>query len=371
MSILNSETNTHASGIEPTAFGVTTLQDLYSLLWKLEVLGSGEGRPSAADRTEVIRLLTEHMRRRQKTSAPHTIFASPEREHLSPAVDWLASCGILTSGANEWHFLHQTFFDYCYARWFVEEDGCLYDAVLAGDQGLSARPQIVQVLAYLRGTDERRYLRELNALLRSDELRFHLRKLTFGWFGTLPTVSDGEWSLARRMLISQDTRPMMLDGMKGNPIWLGRLNGNVLRDLLRETDEVVDRDVLPYLASVIDSAQEQVIEAIRPFYGNSQLWRQRVRWMLGRIRDWETPAAVELFGQIFEEIQETDAMLEHDIQQIAATFPREGCELARRVLDRSLNRYTEHAHGLFGRSVDVFDEHGHGSYPLREKPSKR
>lgn len=153
-SILSSETYTHTSGIEPTAFGVTTLQDLYSLLWKLEVLGSGEGRPSAADRTEVLRLLTEYMRRRHKTSAPHTLFAFPEREHLSAAVDWLASCGILTSGANEWHFLHQTFFDYCYARWFVEEDGCLYDEVLAGDQGLSARPQIVQVLAYLRGTND-------------------------------------------------------------------------------------------------------------------------------------------------------------------------------------------------------------------------
>lgn len=366
VSILRLETYTHASGIEPTAFGVTTLQDLYSLLWKHKVLGSGEGRPSAADRTEVIRLLTEHMRRRQKTSAPHTIFTSPEREHLSPAVDWLASCGILTSGANEWHFLHQTFFDYCYARWFVEEDGCLYDEVLAGDQGLSARPQIVQVLAYLRGTDERRYLRELNALLRSEELRFHLRKLTFGWFGTLPTVSDGEWSLARRMLISQDTRPMMLDGMKGNPIWLGRLGGNVLRDLLHDTDEVVDQEVLPYLASVINSAQEQVIEAIRPYYGNSQRWRQRVRWMLGRIRDWETPAAVELFGQIFEEGEETDAMLEHDIQQIAATFPREGCELARRVLERSLNQYRERLNSPFGHYRDTFNEHGHSSYSLRE-----
>jgi len=116
VSILRSEMYTHTPGIELTAFGVTTLQDLYSLLWKLEVLGSGEGRPSASDRTEVIRLLTEHMRRRQKTSAPHTIFTSREREHLSAAVNWLASCGILISGAHEWHFLHQTFFDYCYCE---------------------------------------------------------------------------------------------------------------------------------------------------------------------------------------------------------------------------------------------------------------
>lgn len=366
VSILNSETYTHTPETESTAFGVTTLQDLYSLLWKLEVLGSGEGRPSAADRTEVIRVLTEYMRRRQKTSAPHTLFASPEREHLCAAVNWLASCGILISGAHEWHFLHQTFFDYCYAKRFVEEDGCLYDAVLAGDQGLSARPQIVQVLAYLRGTDEQRYLRELNALLRSDELRFHLRKLAFGWFGTLPTISDGEWSIARRALISQDTRPMMLDGMKGNPVWLGRLGGNVLRDLLHETDEVVDRDVLPYLASVIDSAQEQVIEAIRPFYDNSQLWRQHIRWMLGRIRDWKTPSTVDLFGQVFEEVQETDTMIEHDIQQIAATFPREGCELARRVLDRYLSKYRERLNGPFEYYRDIFNEYGHGSYSLKE-----
>jgi len=366
VSILRSEMHTHTPGLQPTVFGVTTLQDLYSLLWRLEVLGSREGSPSASDRTEVIWLLTDYMRRRQKTSAPHTLFASPEREHLSAAVNWLASCGILTSAAHEWHFLHQTFFDYCYAKRFIEEDGCLYDAILAGDQGLSARPQIVQVLAYLRGTDEQRYLRELHALLRSDELRFHLRKLTFGWFGTLPTISDGEWSLARRMLLSEDSRPMILGGMRGNAIWLERLSENLLPDLLRDTDAVVDGDVLPYLVSVIDSAQEQVVEAVRPFYGSSQRWRQRVRWMLGRITDWKTLTAVELFEQVFEEDQETDTMLEHDIQHIAAAFPRKGCELARRVLDRSLNQYRERWNRPLEYYRDIFSEHDHGSYSLTE-----
>jgi hypothetical protein len=92
-----------------------------------------------------------------------------EAARLEQAVLWLASQGILLSDSNEWSFLHQTFFDYCYARRFVESGRSLAGAILESDQGLSVRPLLVQVLSYHRAGDPRKYLAELRGLFASDQ----------------------------------------------------------------------------------------------------------------------------------------------------------------------------------------------------------
>ena len=102
------------------------------------------------------------------------MFASAETSYLEHAVRWLASAGILISGSTEWSFLHQTFFDYCYARRFVESGGRLARSLAASDQGLNLRPLLIQVLAFLRGSDKRVYLAQLHELLAAQGLRFHL-----------------------------------------------------------------------------------------------------------------------------------------------------------------------------------------------------
>ena len=249
--------------------GIGTLQDLYALLWREVVLVPNSESPPVHEREHVLRLMTDYMNREQRTSVPQAVFARPDAQHLDEATRWLASAGVLVWSGTGWSFLHQTFFDYCYARRFVDDGGSLSETILAGDQGLYARPRLVQVLAYLRGSGSPTFLPELNFLFRAEGLRSHLKELLFGWFGALANPTDDEWLLAHRMLTDPAMRPRLLKAMSANPDWFARLRERLIGDLLAEDDEMVDHDVLPYLSSMIDLEQEEVVGMLRPFLGRS------------------------------------------------------------------------------------------------------
>lgn len=348
------------------AFDISTLQDLYALLWRDVVLAGTPGSLRASEREEVLRLLTDRMNRDQRTSAPRSIFTKPETEYLEPAANWLASAGILIPSATEWSFLHQTFFDYCYAKRFVEEGERLSETVLNGNQGLFARPQLVQVLSYLRGTDDCSYLRELQSLLNAEDLRVHLRLLLLGWFGALSAPTDDEWLLARRMIVNPAIRRRLLVAMQGNPGWFAHMRGGQIQDMLTKNDEVLDAEVMPYLTSMIDVEQAAAIELVRPFSGRSERWNRRIRLMLTRIRDWHTSEAVQLFERMLRKTPTPDLGRVYELRDVVKAFPRDGCRIIRLVLDRALEDHTAETHlrswysrGLFKNlslSDSVLDE---------------
>lgn len=280
------------------ALGVASLQELYALVWHDVILKPDPDGPPTSEREEVICIITERMSQEQRTSVPQSLFSLPDTKHLHKAVSWLASEGILIPGATEWSFLHQTFFDYCYAKYFVESGSCLADAILEGDQGLLARPQLIHVLSYLRATNSRSYLRELHSLFIAESLRFHLQDLLFRWFGALPNPTDDEWLIARRLLLSPIIRPRLLGVIQGNLGWFARLNGKPIQELLAQDDQILDTQIIPYLASMLDSAQVEVISLIQPYKGRSDRWNNRLIWMLARIRSWRTLEAAEFFEEM-------------------------------------------------------------------------
>jgi hypothetical protein len=202
--------------------GLTTLQALYQRIWGDIVCRADPGAPPASDREAVLEALTAYMDKHQKTTAP-CILLSREKAHLEAGAQWLEREGILIRGEQEWSFMHQTFFDFCYARHFVHGSQTLTQAVLSGSQGVFARSQLRQVLAYLRGTDPPAYIRELDTLLNTKTLRFHLRDLVLRELGQQPEPSDEEWLLAQKMLVDPKLRPEFLKSIAYNANWLSRL----------------------------------------------------------------------------------------------------------------------------------------------------
>jgi ATPase family associated with various cellular activities (AAA) len=314
-------------------YGIVTLQDLYGLLWRNVILKPDPDGPSASDRARVIDLLTEYMDKEQKTSASYSIFTLPENDYLEPAVRWLASEGILLPSGTEWSFLHQTFFDYCYAKRFVESGGSISDTILRGDQGIFARPQLLQVLAYLRGTHPSIYIRELSKLLNCSELRVHLRDLVLRWFGSIPNPTDDEWVVARRIFLEPGKRARLLQVMEGNLGWFNRIKGETLTGMLAQDDQTLDTSIIPYLGSMLEVAQAEVVNIVRPFLGHGGKWNHRLRWVLNRIRQWQSTEAVDLFEELFRLAPTVERVGIHEIDDIAKVYPQAGCRLIRQAFD--------------------------------------
>lgn len=333
---------------------VATLQDLYSLLWSNVIRRPDPQAPPVAHREQVIHLLTDAMNRCQRTSAPQSIFYAPETQHLDAAVQWLASQRILIStGAQsglvqlhtEWCFLHQTFFDYCYAKRFVERGEHLFEDIRDGEQGLFSRPQVIQVLSYLRGAAPAAYLRELSLLLNASEseraLRFHLRDHILRWFGSLPNPTDDEWLIARRMLINPGRRARVLSVMQGNPGWFTRLKSGLEQNLAREDERTLDTETIPYLYSMLDLSQAEAVSMLRPYSGRSEQWDRRLRRAVRSIRDWKTNEAIELFEEVFRRVPASELKRYYQLDDLARVHPQAGCRLIRLAFDRILDNYLD------------------------------
>ena len=279
--------------------GVTSLQELYGAIWENVVLSEDTRAPSKVDRVEVLRLIKNYMSQNQCISVPKSALLQPGLAYLEQAMRWLASAGILISGKSGWTFIHQTFFDYLYAREFVEQGENLVETILHSDQGLFLRPQLIQVIEYMRGTNEQQYLKDLTRLLLGSGLRYHLYDLLLRWFGSISNPTDAEWLIARRMLVSEERCSLLVRRMFGNPEWFERLRKTLIPTWLsKEVD--VEGLVIPYLISLADKEATQLsaIDLLRPFIGKNETWNKRLFQFVFGIQDWYSIEAAEFYEQV-------------------------------------------------------------------------
>src|SRR5690606_12846403 len=90
---------------------------------------------------------------------------------------YLNSNQLLIEQNNELQFFHQTFYEYCFAKQFVENGGILEVYILKHDQSLYIRSIIKLVVEYLRQYDPGRYFSTIKHILMSSEYRFHIKTL--------------------------------------------------------------------------------------------------------------------------------------------------------------------------------------------------
>ena len=115
------------------------------------------------------------------------------------ARDWLLSEGlIIVVDRHRLAFFHESFFDYCFARWFFNRPESLVSFLKGAEQHLFRRAQVRQVLAYLRDADRDRYLQELAGLLLDKGIRAHIKDLVFALLAEVPDPGKEEWEIWRQ-----------------------------------------------------------------------------------------------------------------------------------------------------------------------------
>lgn len=312
---------------------MNNLQDLYSLLWQTVICKTDANAPSKTAREKVLELVTAEMNRKQRVSVPRSFITRSGNQELIDAADCLASHGILVSYKNDWNLIHQTFFDYCYAKNFVENEDELYETVLAGDQGLFVRPQIIQVLSYLRNVDSKSYHQEVSRFLLETEIRFHLRDHVLRWFAALPDPTDKEWMIARRIIQNPEQKRRLMTFMSGNAGWFEYLKPVLIRNLKTQDDAAIDNANIPLLTSFAESKQAEVAEILRPYLKKSEGWDRRIHYVLTSIRDWREREAVNLFEEYFNNTSVIERIDFFELKRIAEFDSKVACRFAVRLLN--------------------------------------
>ena len=168
-----------------------TSKDIFDRFWKYKKNKVDTQWPTGEYWTKTIRLLCEMMSDRQELSVHEAKLDS------IPCVDFLCSEGVILKESNRLGFMHESFFDYCFARCVFEEGRDFIGDLEKDEQHLFRRSQLRQYLTFLRESDFRDYLRSLDKLLQSEKILSHLKYLALAILVSWPDIRVEEWNLLK------------------------------------------------------------------------------------------------------------------------------------------------------------------------------
>lgn len=190
--------------------GRVTVYDLYNALWK-EIVVDKSGKENSITRqslAEYLTAVTAKMANDQVLAISKRLFETA----YSNEQNFFLTNGFLVEGANssQLQFLHQSMFDYIYARLFFESGKSLEAEFKDKHQGLFLRSRIKQIVDYQRVNDEDGYKKLIMEILTKEDanekplFRFHIKHLVMSSFGYYDYLSEFEKYLISDLVNSDD-----------------------------------------------------------------------------------------------------------------------------------------------------------------------
>lgn len=188
-------------------FSAISQNSLYDVLWK-EVVNDCSNVDTSSERlVSYLSLLSQKLYERQALAINAQALGSTWVKEQS----YLITNGILTedAGYGNIQFIHQTLFDYVYARLFFESGQSLQSSFENAHQGLFVRPRLKQVLDYQRSVDPEKYIENLKRVLFGKNesglyhYRYQLRHLVLTNLAYQQSLLDGEKSLISKKILNE------------------------------------------------------------------------------------------------------------------------------------------------------------------------
>lgn len=190
-------------------------QGMLQIQWERKVLCDGDIQGRKALLFDLARCMAE----REMLWLPLARF-----EDRFALVKELVAANLLRmeEGTGRIGFRHQTLYEFVRVHSFLDAEGSLTDAVLAGQNSLRIRPQLWHALNHLRDVAPDDYQNELSRLWAS-ELRLHLRMLIIEFLGRQATPLRSEVRLAFQCFDDPWFQPRFLNAMVGSLGWFAQL----------------------------------------------------------------------------------------------------------------------------------------------------
>lgn len=153
--------------------GITNIQELYYELWRQKVITKPSTLTLKTQRIkQLLYKLVKHMFKAQRISINEHHF-----EDFGPELSYLESERILKKETAEIQFFHQTFYDFVFAKRFVEKRDDLITYIKSYEQSILIRSAVKMILNYLRDYDHEKYMRLMGGLIGDTEIYYHIKHM--------------------------------------------------------------------------------------------------------------------------------------------------------------------------------------------------
>ncbi|MET8037769.1 hypothetical protein [Streptomyces sp. NPDC005345] len=261
-----------------------TLQELYTR-YTDEVREAVEREVAALDWSGITGLLCASMSEREALQAPVALLEDFARQQIKT----LESHGVLVRDAEQIGFFHETFFDFLFARSFINTGNDIHDFLADSGQHLFRRAQTRQILEHLAGTYRERFRSVVAHLLTSDRIRSHLRDVVIAVLGQLD-ATQADWQALEAVAWGETSVAPKVRGLLAQPHWFDAADHDQNWELWLSKPLTSDAAFRELLVAARHRPR-RVAELVRPYVGKSPQWEQR---LLGLVEWALTPDLVDL-----------------------------------------------------------------------------
>ncbi|MBV6647023.1 MAG: ATP-binding protein [Cyclobacteriaceae bacterium] len=290
-----------------TLHGIQTLHDLYNELWYQKITQYTQGLACR----EAIYEIASQMHNTQSINLSK--FKIDEKHFI--ATEYLKSNALLVESKDELQFFHQTFFDYCFAKQFVERQQSVESYILNNHQGLYIRASLKMIMSFLRDQDLLIYTKTLVRILKEPKFRHHVKVLLITEMGFREDPNELEKDfVSKNILFNNKWKDIFIESINTSA-WLEFVNqkgelekrvlentqSNKLRDFishLRRTKQRSHKDrpnqVYHLFRRLLPTCRHQILQIIQdlPDFSDKPRFVYRLLYF---IEKWDNPLAIQLF----------------------------------------------------------------------------
>lgn len=170
---------------------ISSLKDLYDALWnELIIKQQNKKLP------ELLYGIAAQMYYIQQITIKKQFSIEFDKEF-----NYLLSNQLIISENSNIQFFHQTFYDYCFSKQFVENGTDIYHYLNENEQNLEVRSTIKMVFEYLREYDQKKYINNIATILKSSKYRFHIKALIISNLAIILEPSIEERELVNKYIL--------------------------------------------------------------------------------------------------------------------------------------------------------------------------
>ena len=155
-------------------------------------------------------------------------------DDYSDELAFLKSQGVIIELNNRIGFFHQSFYDFVYAKNFINNGGDVLEYINSDGQSIKVRASLKIILAYLRDCDLNRYIDTIKKIITDDSNRFHIQYLVYSILGSESSPYKKEKDLVEDVVLCwQDRLTLFLPLCSGSDKWVEWVIQN---DILSQVD---------------------------------------------------------------------------------------------------------------------------------------
>lgn len=195
---------------------IKSLQDLYAELYKLKILFVDLAAPvQPVKLKKVLFKIVSKMFDSQSITVSELHFEDYKRE-----LNYLESERLIKIEDAQIQFFHQTFYDFIFAKRFVEKSLSLYKYIHKEDQSIFIRSAVKMIFTYLRQYAPKIFLDELGKIFTDKKILFHIKQLCFSLLLFLEDPTSEERKMVSKIMLESSDFELLFFELGRSEKWL-------------------------------------------------------------------------------------------------------------------------------------------------------